>query len=79
MSDTKSSTPADNNPLTRVIVNLPSQSLRDLEAHARERGLTVTGSIQSAVVLQKYLFDQIKKGSSILIETRDKKFSKIDL
>ena len=56
---------------TKVIVNLPTESVELLKDYAQARGITMTEGFRRALGLQDFLADEASKGGKILIEVPD--------
>jgi hypothetical protein len=56
----------------KVTVNLPEQVVEDLRAMAEERGTTLTETLKDAVQLEKYIHEETKNKSKVLVQKADK-------
>jgi predicted transcriptional regulator len=61
----------------KVTVNLSPQVVKALEALAEEEGITKTEALRKAISTEKFLHEEKKKGSRILIEDTDQKIREI--
>jgi len=60
----------DKDDLVRVRVNLPRREYEELEALAREEGITVTDAIRRAIKMDVYLTHKTHEGCTLLFEDR---------
>lgn len=55
---------------TKLTVNLPSESVERLRAHANMHGITMTESLRMALGTQDFLTKEICKGGKVLVEDK---------
>jgi len=54
--------------VTKVTVNLPDATVEALKSIAQERGTTVTEALRQVIDSQRFLQQEIQKGSNLLIQ-----------
>ena len=62
---------------TRLAVNLPSECVERLRAHADMHGITMTESMRMALGTQDFLIKEICKGGKGLIEDKRGRFHQL--
>ncbi len=63
--------------ITKVAVNLPTESVGQLRDYSEANGITMTEAIRRALGLQHFLAKEADKGGKILIERRNGSFRQI--
>lgn len=58
--------------LIKMSVNLPEGLVEDFRAIAQERQITLTQAIKDAIEMEKYITDERREGSHVLIQKADK-------
>jgi len=58
--------------LVKMSVNLPQSVVDDLRAIAAERQITLTQAIKDAIAMEKYVTDERRDGSHLLVQKPDK-------
>ena len=59
------------NKMTKLIVNLPAESVEDLRDHACIHGMTMTEALRRALGLQSFIHKEFAKGAKVLLERQD--------
>ncbi len=67
------------NRVVKLTVNLPETLVRDLRAMAEDQGITMTEVLRRAIGTEKFLRDNIKQGSKLVLEDPDKTFRLVHL
>ena len=57
--------------ITKVTVNLPEETVRDLRRLARKQGISMTQVLRYAIALESFVVDERSGGSKLLIERAD--------
>lgn len=65
------------NGISKLIVNLPTESVEGVRDLAKRTGMTMTETIRRALGVQQFLSDEVDKGSKILIEDKNGKFRQL--
>ncbi len=60
--------------ITKVTVNLPTESVEHLRDYAEVNGITMTEAIRRALGTQHFLASEVSKGGKVLIERRNGRF-----
>lgn len=61
----------------KVTVNLPEDTVDAIKRIAEERGTTVTEAMRQVIESQRYLQQEIKQGSKVLIEKPDQSLRQV--
>ncbi len=56
----------------KMSVNLPDETVENLRDIAAKNGITLTAALRQAVANEKFLEDELKDDSKLLIEGKDK-------
>ncbi len=62
---------------SKLIVNLPTESLEGVRDLSQRTGRTMTETIRRALGVQKFLSDEVDKGGKILIEDKNGRFHQL--
>lgn len=52
----------------KMSVNLPDEAVENLRAIAEKNGITLTAALRQSIANEKFLEDELKGGSKLLIE-----------
>ncbi len=63
--------------ITKVTVNLPTESVEQLRDYAEANGITRTEAIRRALGTQHFLAGEVSKGGKVLIEARNGRFRRL--
>jgi predicted DNA-binding protein len=56
----------------KTSLNLPEAAVEALKLIAAKRGTTMAEVVRQAIATEKFLVDEVEKGSKILIEDKDR-------
>lgn len=65
--------------IVKVTVNLPVDELEDLKRLAADQKITVTEALRRAIATEKFLREEAKAGSKVLLRDPDKSYREIVL
>ena len=65
--------------ITKLTVNVPTESLEGVRSYAAGHGITMTETIRRALGLLNFADEEDNKGGKILVERPDGKFRRITI
>lgn len=61
----------------KISANLAPEVVETIKELAKKRGISMTELLRRAVAVEKFLDEEIERGSTILIETREKELRQL--
>jgi predicted transcriptional regulator len=61
----------------KMSVNLPDEAVENLREIAEKNGITLTAALRQAISNEKFLDEQLKDNSKLLIEDKDKSIRQV--
>lgn len=65
--------------LVKMSVDVSEETLQELREVARERHITLTQAVRDAIAVEKYVTEELQRGSRMLVLKRDRTMREVEL